>query len=180
MWSLSPQLARLDTGRLVEDHLAADLSAGTYDIKQGRIVTSGDPDYDFRRATFDGMIDRRPVEIHLCADVAGVVASVRRSRDLGLPISVRGGGHGLAGHCIGEGSLMVDLGGMRNVTVDPVARTAVAQGGATWEDYDIAKMTRGVHRSANTSPTWAMEQNCPYPFMVRKVCHSPVEMQVQN
>ena len=126
------------------------MSTGTRDIKQGRIVSSSDPEYDSRRATFNAMIDRRPVEIHLCADVAGVVAAVRRSRELGLPISIRGGGHGVAGHCIGEGALVVDLGGMRNVTVDPVARTAVAQGGATWEDYDTATQRFGLASTGGT------------------------------
>ena len=126
------------------------MSTGTRDIKQGRIVSAGDPEYDSRRATFNAMIDKRPVEIHLCADVAGVVAAVRRSRELGLPISIRGGGHGVAGHCIGEGALVVDLGGMRNVIVDPVARTAVAQGGATWEDYDAATQRFGLASTGGT------------------------------
>src|SRR5512143_3542700 len=114
------------------------------------VITPPDPDYDSRRATFNGMIDRRPLEIHLCAGVDDVVAAIRRARDLGTPISIRGGGHGVAGHCIGEGAVVVDLSGMRRVEVDPVARRAVAQGGATWLDYDTATLRFGLASTGGT------------------------------
>lgn len=126
------------------------LSAGTHDIEQSRIVTFSDPDYDSRRVTFNAMIDRRPLEIHVCADAEDVVAAVRRARGLGVPVSIRGGGHGVAGHCIGDGALVVDLAGMRRVMVDPAARTAAAQGGATWEDYDMATQRFGLASTGGT------------------------------
>jgi len=89
------------------------LNTGTHDVLQRRIVTSSDPDYDSSRATFNCMTDRRPLEIHVCADAADVVAAVRRARELGLPVSIRGGGPGVAGHCIGDGAVVIDLAGMR-------------------------------------------------------------------
>ena len=126
------------------------MSAGTHNVERRRIVTSSDPDYDTRRATFNAMIDRRPLEIHVCTEVADVVAAVRRARELRVPVSIRGGGHSVAGHCIGEGAVVVDLAGMRRVVVDPASRTAVAQGGATWEDYDSATQRFGLASTGGT------------------------------
>jgi len=116
------------------------------------IITAADPEYDARRTTFNAMVDRRPAEIHVCQGVEDVVAAVRRARDLDLPISIRGGGHSVAGHCIGEGALTIDLGGMRTIDVDARARTAAAAGGATWLDYDTATLAHGL---ASTGGTFA-------------------------
>lgn len=96
------------------------------------------------------MIDRRPREIHVCAHVDDVVAAIGRARELGLPVSIRGGGHSVAGNCIGDGALVVDLAGMRRVTVDPAARVATAEGGATWEDYDTATQRFGLASTGGT------------------------------
>jgi FAD/FMN-containing dehydrogenase len=120
------------------------------DAVVSRIVTPADPDYDSRRTTFNGTIDRRPLEIHVCTGVDDVVAGVRRARELGAPVSIRGGGHGVAGHCIGEQAVVIDLAGMRSVTVDPERRTAVAEGGATWEDYDRATLRFGLASTGGT------------------------------
>lgn len=119
-------------------------------LQQSRIVAPADPDYDSARTTFNAMIDRRPLEIHICTRAADVVAAVRRARELGVAVSIRGGGHGVAGHSIGEGALVVDLAGMRSVTVDPVARTALAEGGATWKDYDTATQRFGLASTGGT------------------------------
>jgi FAD/FMN-containing dehydrogenase len=69
-------------------------------------------------------------------DVDDVVAAVSFARDADLPIAVRGGGHSVAGHCIGDGSLVIDLRLMRSVAVDAEARTATCGGGSLWEDFD--------------------------------------------
>lgn len=126
------------------------MTAATHHSHQSRIISSSDPDYDSRRATFNAMIDRRPLEIHICANGDDVVRAVRRARQVGVPVSIRGGGHSVAGHCIGEGALVVDLAGMRGVEVDPIARKAVAQGGATWEDYDAATLRYGLASTGGT------------------------------
>ncbi|GAC1472612.1 MAG: FAD-binding oxidoreductase [Chloroflexota bacterium] len=117
-----------------------------------RVITPGDPDYDRRRATFNAMIDRCPACIVTCSTEADVVAAVKRARDAGLPISVRGGGHSVAGHCIGEGALVVDLVNMRRIEVDPERQVAVAGGGVTWEEYDAATQAHGL---ASTGGTFA-------------------------
>lgn len=114
------------------------------------VITSSDPDYESRRRTFNAMIDRRPLEIHLCAHVDDVVAAVSRARDLGVPVAIRGGGHSVAGHGIGEAALVVDLSGMRRVGVDPALRRAVAEGGATWSDYDAATLRFGLASTGGT------------------------------
>ena len=114
------------------------------------VLLPGDPDYERRRQTFNGMVDRHPLVIHVCGSVEDVIAAVRRARELGAPIAVRGGGHGVAGHCVGDGAVVVDLGGMRDVHVDPARRLALAQGGATWEDYDTATLAHGLASTGGT------------------------------
>jgi FAD/FMN-containing dehydrogenase len=120
------------------------------DVREYRIVTEADSEYDLRRATFNATVDRRPAEIHLCTGVDDVVAAVRRARACDLAVSVRGGGHSVAGHSVGDGALAVDLSAMKRVVVDPDARTAAAQGGATWQDYDAATLRHGLASTGGT------------------------------
>ncbi|GAC1654140.1 MAG: FAD-binding oxidoreductase [Candidatus Dormibacteraceae bacterium] len=122
----------------------------TIDHSTSRIIREGDPDYDERRATFNAMIDRRPARIVSCSTVGDVVAAVRGARADGLPISIRGGGHSVAGHCIGDGAVVVDLRGMRRVDVDPDRRRAIAGGGTTWEEYDTATQRYGLASTGGT------------------------------
>jgi FAD/FMN-containing dehydrogenase len=111
---------------------------------RGRVIGPADPDFDSRRRTFNAMLDRRPAVIVRPVDVADVSMAVAWAGENDLPISVRGGGHSVAGHGVGHDSLMVDLGEMRSVTVDPVARTADAGGGALLEDLDRATTAVGL------------------------------------
>jgi FAD/FMN-containing dehydrogenase len=109
------------------------------DLRQrhrGPVIAPDDASYDRARLTFNGMIDRRPELIARPLDVDDVVAAVSFAGEADLPIAVRGGGHSVAGHCIGEGSLVADLRLMRSVVVDAKARTATCGGGALWEDFD--------------------------------------------
>jgi FAD/FMN-containing dehydrogenase len=107
-------------------------------------------DFESRRTAFNGMIDRNPAYIVRCSSVDDVRGAVRFAREKGLPISVRGGGHGIAGLCIGEGAVVVDLVGLRDVKVDPDTKTAVAGGGATWEEYDNATQAHGLASTGGT------------------------------
>ena len=90
------------------------------------------------------MIDRRPGLIARCAGLADVVAAVRFSRSHELLVSVRGGGHNAPGVAVCEGGLMIDLAGMRGVRVDPAQRTARAEAGATWSDFDRETQAFGL------------------------------------
>jgi FAD/FMN-containing dehydrogenase len=96
------------------------------------------------------MIERRPELIVWPLDVADVVTALRFARDADLPVAIRGGGHGVAGHCVGDGSLVVDLRLMREVVVDPESRTATCGGGALWEDVDTPAQRHGLATPGGT------------------------------
>jgi FAD/FMN-containing dehydrogenase len=117
---------------------------------RGPVITPDDGGYDVARATFNGMVDRQPALVVRPLDVADVVTAVRYAGEADLPIAVRGGGHGVAGHCVGDGSVVVDLRLMRHVEVDPEARTATCGGGALWEDLDPACQRHGLATPGGT------------------------------
>lgn len=110
----------------------------------GAALAPGDPGYDDARRVWNGMVDRRPALIARCANTADVVAAVNFARAHGLGVAVRGGGHSAAGLAVADGALVVDLTPMRRVDVDPAARVARAQGGATWADFDQATAAHGL------------------------------------
>jgi FAD/FMN-containing dehydrogenase len=103
---------------------------------RGSVLRPGDPGYDTARRIQNGMIDRRPAFIARCTGAADVIAAVNFARDNNLLLSVCGGGHNVAGNAVCDGGLMLDLSLMRGVHVDPAARIAHVQGGATWADLD--------------------------------------------
>src|SRR3712207_1678439 len=102
----------------------------------GPLLRPGDEGYDTARQIFNGMIDRRPALIARCAGPGDVVKAVRFARAHELVVSVRGGGHNVAGNAICDGGLMIDLSQMKGIRVDPNTRTACAQGGVTWREFD--------------------------------------------
>jgi hypothetical protein len=103
---------------------------------QGPLLRLGEPGYDEARQIWNGMIDRRPAMIARCRGVADVIHAVNFARTHALLTSVRGGGHNVAGNAVCDGGLMIDLSLMRGVRVDPEARTARAEAGATWGEFD--------------------------------------------
>ncbi|MDQ7992201.1 MAG: FAD-binding oxidoreductase [Propionicimonas sp.] len=111
---------------------------------RGRILSATDPGYDRARTVWNAMIDRRPALIAQCGDAADVAAAVRHARQHNLEIAVRGGGHSVQGNALAEGGLVVDLRGMRDVTVDPDARTVRVEGGATIGDLDRGTQPFGL------------------------------------
>jgi FAD/FMN-containing dehydrogenase len=124
-----------------------------HDLRQrhrGPVIAPDDAGYDPARITFNGMIDRRPELIARPLDVDDVVAAVSLAVEADLPIAVRGGGHSVAGHCIGDGSLVVDLRLMRSVVVDQDAQTATCGGGALWEDLDPPCQRAGLATPGGT------------------------------
>jgi FAD/FMN-containing dehydrogenase len=110
----------------------------------GTILQPGDEGYDDARRVHNGLIDRRPAVIARCAGTADVQDAVRLARASGLEISVRGGGHNVAGRAVAEGGLMIDLSSMRGIHVDPAARTARAQGGALWSELNREAHAHGL------------------------------------
>ena len=117
---------------VLTDAMAAELESRLH----GRIIRPDDPDYDEARSVYNRMIDRRPALIARPAGTADVVACVAFARGHDLQVSVRGGGHSVAGRAVCDDGLVIDLSDMNAVHVDPVRRVARAQGGATFAALD--------------------------------------------
>jgi len=111
---------------------------------RGQLIQRGGPDYEEARRVFNGMIDRRPRFIARCTDVADVIACVNFARQEGLVLSVRGGGHNVAGFGTNDDGLVLDLSLMKGIRVDPGKRAVRAQGGCTWGDVDHATHAFGL------------------------------------
>ena len=90
---------------------------------RGSLITPASSEYEGARKVYNEMIDRRPVAIVRCADVADVRAAVNFARQDGLTVAIRGGGHSAAGLGVCEGGLVIDLSPMKGIRVDPVNRT---------------------------------------------------------
>jgi FAD/FMN-containing dehydrogenase len=114
------------------------------DIHRGPVIDPDHAGYDAARAIWNGAIDRRPACIALCTGVADVVAAVRFARERDLLVSVRGGGHGVGGHALCDGGLVIDLSPMKGIRVDPVARSARVEAGVLWGELDRETQLHGL------------------------------------
>jgi FAD/FMN-containing dehydrogenase len=110
----------------------------------GEQLRPEDSAYEEVRRVHNGLIDRRPSLIARCRGVADVVDAVGLAREQGLEISVRGGGHSLAGYGVTDGGVMVDLSLMKGIHVDPLSSTARAQGGVTWGELNRETQLHGL------------------------------------
>jgi FAD/FMN-containing dehydrogenase len=110
----------------------------------GRVLAPGAPGYDEARAVHNGLVDRRPALIVRCRTADDVVAALALARDAGLEVSVRGGGHNVAGRAVADGAVMIDLAEMKAIAVDPGRGTATAGGGVTWDELNAASGEHGL------------------------------------
>ena len=115
--------------------------AGTF---SGLLLLPDEAGYDAARRVHNGMVDKRPAVIAQCRGVADVIDAIGLARGLGLELSVRGGGHNVAGRAVVEGGVMVDLGGMRGIHVDTVRRTVRVEAGSTWADLNRETQLHGL------------------------------------
>ena len=111
---------------------------------RGDVITAQDHEYDGARSLWNGAVDRRPRLIARCSGTADVAAAVRFARHRDFEIAVRGGGHNVAGTATCDDGIVIDLSAIRAVSVDPVNRTALIQGGALWGDVDHETQPHGL------------------------------------
>jgi len=111
---------------------------------RGQLLGPRDLGYDAARAVFNSMIDRRPLAVLRCAAASDVVRGIAFARRHGLALSVRGGGHNVAGSAVVDGALMLDLSGMKGVQVDAASRTVRADPGLTLGEFDRATQAFGL------------------------------------
>jgi FAD/FMN-containing dehydrogenase len=110
----------------------------------GDLVRPGEEGYDEARRLYNGLIDRRPALVARCRGEADIVAAVDFAREAGLEISVRGGGHSVAGRSIGDDGVMIDLSPMKGIYVDPDAQTVRAQPGVSWGELNRETQLHGL------------------------------------
>jgi FAD/FMN-containing dehydrogenase len=123
------------------ESIAFDGLAGSF---RGELLLPTSPVYDSARRIWNGAIDRHPACIARCTGVADVVAAVRFARAHDLAVAVRSGGHGVAGHAVCDGGLVIDLSRMKGIRVDPQARTARAEAGVLWGELDRETQLHGL------------------------------------
>ena len=111
---------------------------------RGPVLRPGDDGYDEARAIWNGLIDRKPALIVRPTGAADVVDAVNFAREHNLLLSIKGGGHNVAGNAVNDDGLVIDLSQMNGVHVDPASRTVRAEGGATWGDCDRETQLHGL------------------------------------
>jgi len=111
---------------------------------RGELIRPADAGYDEARAVWNGAIDKRPAAIVRCAGVADVRHAVEFARSQDLLVAVRGGKHSLPGFSTVDGGIVIDLSNMKGMRVDPAARTAQAEGGLTWSEFDHEAQAFGL------------------------------------
>jgi FAD/FMN-containing dehydrogenase len=110
----------------------------------GTVLLPDDDGYDDARRVHNGLIDRRPALIARCQGAADIADAIGIARSSGLEISVRGGGHNVAGRAVADGGVMIDLAPMKGIHVDPAARTVRAQGGVIWSELNREAHAHGL------------------------------------
>jgi FAD/FMN-containing dehydrogenase len=111
---------------------------------RGELILPGDPGYEAARGVWNGAADRRPAMIARCADVEDVVIAVKFAREQALAVSVRSGGHSMAGYGTNDGGLVIDLSGMKAISIDPARHFARLEPGLTWGEVAKALQPSGL------------------------------------
>lgn len=124
------------------DKLPASVDSGAIDALRsqlsGPLLDPSHAEYDAARVVWNGMIDRRPLLIARCRNAADVAAAVTFARAHALAVSIRSGGHNVAGYAVCEGGMMIDMSLMTGVRITPALDRAIVAGGALWADVDAA------------------------------------------
>jgi FAD/FMN-containing dehydrogenase len=124
----------------LDQALVTDLSGRV----SGSVLDPEHADYDATRAVHNGLIDRKPALIVRCRTTADVVATLALARGAGLEVSIRGGGHNVAGRAVTDGGVMIDLAEMKGIAIDPDQATATAEPGVLWAELNDAAAEHGL------------------------------------
>ena len=135
-----PGHAHLRSGEMLSPHDFSDLRRRL----TGRVILAEDAGYDEARAVWNGMVDKRPAAIAYCSSAADVIAAVNFAQARPVPISVRAGGHNIAGACVCDDGLVIDLSRMKSIDIDADRGVARAQAGLTLGEFDSATQALGL------------------------------------
>ena len=124
--------------------LNSDLVADLAGELSGSVLRPQDAGYDAARRVHNGLVDRRPALIVRCRTACDVAAALALARRAGLEVSVRGGGHNVAGRAVADGGVMIDLAEMKGIAIDPERATATAEGGVIWGELNEAAAEHGL------------------------------------
>jgi FAD/FMN-containing dehydrogenase len=119
-------------------------------VHRGAVITRDDPGYEEGRRVWNAIIDKRPAAILRCRTAVDVIAAVNFARDAGLPLAIRGGAHNVAGRATCDDGIVVDFSEMKGIRVDPVARTARAEPGMRWTEFDRETQAFGLATTGGT------------------------------
>ncbi len=125
-------------------HDAGAVLSGIRGQIAGTVLEPGEDGYDDARRVWNGMIDRRPIAVVRAGAIADIAPTIRLARDLGVPLAIRGGGHNVAGNGTVDGGVVLDLGGLTSVEVDPATREVRVASGATLGHVDRATEPHGL------------------------------------
>ena len=117
---------------------------------KGTVLQAGDAEYDNARKVWNGMIDRKPALIAQCTSADDIAECVRFARKNNMIVSVRGGGHNVAGNAVCDGGLMIDLSKMKEIKIDVANRTATAEPGVILREFDAATIQHGLATTGGT------------------------------
>ncbi|WP_128545916.1 FAD-binding oxidoreductase [Larkinella soli] len=138
------------SGTLLTGSPSGDTAAELKATFKGDLLGPDDADYDQARSVWNQMIDKRPALIARCTDSSDVVQAVRFARKHGMLVSVRGGGHNIAGNAVCDSGLMIDLSPMKLILVNPDRRTARAGAGVLWSELDRETQRYGLATTGGT------------------------------
>ena len=130
--------------------ISADALKNFRQQHRGALIGPDDARYEEARRVWNAMVDRRPAVIARPRGAADVIACVQFAQKQGLPVAIRGGGHSVAGRCVCDGGLVIDFADMKAIRVDPVGRTARAEPGLRWTEFDRETQAFGLATTGGT------------------------------
>lgn len=116
----------------------------------GRLLFPNEDGYDAARAVWNGMIDKHPAMIVQCTGNEDVIKTLEFARQNNLLVSVKGGGHNVAGNAVCEGGLMIDMSLMKGIAIDTEKQTVRAEAGLLWSELDLETQKSGLATTGGT------------------------------